>query len=395
MGVDCKAHPMRPGRLYDMIDSVKAVINDPDPASKSVYLNPLHFSPFWATPISGFIAAKDEVGFSGEMHAACNVGDVTCVQDQIDYVQALTDGNPANGEADALGVGCKDASAMQSPLSAVAARIPVITFDSDVATGPATGRQLYLGAVNIAAGRTAGETILELSGPGEIHLYGKTAATANIAERAAGVIAVCLGTTFANAAEFTNSSACSNLATASTCEATCVGAHAGKHVVANFYDGLFAADTAWKTAHPSGTPENYLADHLVEVFAASTGRPVGFVSLMGAPGPIVEKAIADNAAGGDIKFVAWDFSTEIQNGLRTGTVSAALVQNAYFYGYLSAHIIYAMASSGAPAVLEALAPYFEVGPSDRILDTGMTVVTPENLGLYSEYQTVCLGLTSG
>ena len=392
---ECASHEMRPDRLFEIVDKLIALSADEaDPSSKNVYVIPGHWSPFWSTPLLGYSAAKDEMGFSGEFEAACEAGDPDCIEKQVDLFTELTDGESDNREADGIAIGCKGAAEMEAPITAAASSIPVITFDADVSNPTDTGRQLYLGAMNLPAGRSAGETILDLVSEGTVRLYARSFSAANLLERAAGVFAVCLDTSFDSAEDFEQSASCSDLGTTYECQADCTGDHSGVSVVAVAYGDQFDDDTAWQADHPDSDAEDYLAS-LLDGLLTSDDPPAGLISLHGTPSPVVEKAIADADQGGEVKYVAWDFSAEVQNGLVSGTVDAAMVQNSYFYGYLSAHITYAMVATDPATVLDVLDEYFESNVDDHLLDTGMTVVTSDNLEIYSEYQETCLGLTSG
>ena len=62
---------------------------------------------------------------------------------------------------------------------------------------------------------------------------------------------------------------------------------------------------------------------------------------------------------------------------------------------MTAHIAYAMAVAGVPSVMNVLEKYFVPNNEDKLIDTGVTVVTAENLPFYLKYQVECLGLTTG
>lgn len=392
---ECANHEMRPDRLFEIVDKlIPLSADEEDPASRNIWLIPGHWSPFWATPKTGYTAAKNEMGFEGEFKAACESGDPDCIDLQVELFTELTDDDADNDEADGIAIGCKGADAMEAPITSAVESIPVITFDADVSNAAATGRQLYLGAMNIPAGRSAGETVLDLVSDGTVRLYARSYTAANLMERAAGIFEVCLETSFADAEAFANSDACSELDTTFECQADCIGDHSGVSVVAVAYGDQFDNDDGWQADNPDANAENYLT-YLLDGLLTGDDPPTGLVSLHGTPSPVVELAIADNDAGDDVSFVAWDFSTEVQAGLESGTVDAAMVQNAYFYGYLSAHVIYAMVATDPETVLDTLDSYFESGVNDKLLDTGMTVVTSDNLEAYSEYLEECLGLTSG
>jgi ABC-type sugar transport system substrate-binding protein len=393
--IDCATHSMRPDRykLFEIVDKLKTLTkNVADPPSEAIYLIPGHWSEFWEVPKAGFEAAKTEMGFSGAFKAACDKADTTCVQDQMRLFSELTDGDPDNGEADAIGISCKGATEMAPLIAKAVEHTPIITFDADVGTPIDTGRHLYLGAMNLPAGRDAGETMFRLlDSGGTVHLFAQTYSSMNLAERAAGVFSTCLGTSFATAAEFLESESCTELETRGLCEADCAGTASGVHMVVHFYAEELKADTDWLDTHEGASGEDYLADCVANLLSGDN-PPVGLVSLQGTPSPIVSKALAESKDATSVRLVAWDMSPEVQSGLERGTVAAAMVQNAYFYGYVTGHIAYAMAANSVSSVMEILKDYFEPTSDDHLLDTGMTIVTPENLPFYLQYQVECLGL---
>ena len=395
----CTTSQLRPSRykLFEIVQELKALTATiKDPAPKAIYAIPGHWSAFFVAPKAGFEAAKQEEGFSGEFKAACNIGDATCVQDQIQLVNELTDGDPSNGEADAMGIGCKSATEMVPVITEAVKNTPVITFDSDVATPLLAGRHLYLGTMNLPAGYDAGQTMLGLlNSAGTVHIYAQSFAPQNAAERAAGVFEACLNTTFASAADFLASPYCALLNTDHICKAECSAESArGLTIMAHAYADEFAADLTWIGNHANATAEDYLADS-VATLTQSGSPPVGVMSLQGTPGPVLLKVVGNRVKNDDMYFVAWDLSAEIQAGLDDGSVNAAMVQNSYFYGYVTAHIAYAMAVAGVPSVMNVLEKYFVPNNEDKLIDTGVTVVTAENLPFYLKYQVECLGLTTG
>ena len=395
--VVCETHELRPSRygLYEIVDGLTELTQDvEDPSAFEIYVIPNHWSPFWEAPRTGFEAAQAELGFSGEFKAACNKGDETCVEDQIELFQDLTDGDPSNGESDAIAVSCKDGEAMAPVITEAAEDVPIITFDSDVDNPMESGRLLYLGAMNEPAGREAGRTVFDLVQTGTVHLYAESFSTLNNLKRGMGAFEFCLDTRFSDASDFATSEYCAELDTQYVCEAECVGVATGMRLVAHAYGDEFAADAEWQSDHEEATAEDYLADQVAELLAGDD-PPSGILTLQGTTSSTVAALVADGQGANSVRFVAWDLSDEIQAGLENGSVDATIAQNSYFYGYVAAYIAYALAAKDAESVLGVLDDYFEFGAEDRLLNTGISVVTPENLESYREYQVECLGLPAG
>lgn len=379
--------------LFQISERLRALAEDAESSSVGgIYVIPGHWSEFWRVPKIGFDAAQEELGFSGEFQPACDKSDATCPEDQQQLFESLTDGDAGNGEASAIGIGCKDATAMAPLISDAVGDVPVITFDADVDEPLATGRHLYLGALNLPAGREAGRSLTSLVPvPGTIHLFAESFAPSNLLERAAGVFESCVTSSFESGTEFAASEYCADLETDHLCQADCVGDWAGFRMVAHAYEGELAQDSEWSDAHPDASGTEHLA-LTVEQLMDADELPSAIVALHGSPSPVIAKALAEHPRGDRVRFVGWDLSEEIRAGLEEGTVDATIVQNSYFYGYLTAHIAYAMALAGVPAVMDVLDEYFTPNSDDHLLDTGTTVLTPSTLTSYLSYQEECLGV---
>jgi ribose transport system substrate-binding protein len=96
------------------------------------------------------------------------------------------------------------------------------------------------------------------------------------------------------------------------------------------------------TAHPD----------LRGIFAASEPGAIGAAQAIKAAGK-----------SGEVKLVAFDAAEEQITALKEGSIQALIVQNPYNMGYL-----------GVKAVMDALGGK----PVEKIIDTGVTVVTMEN-----------------
>jgi ribose transport system substrate-binding protein len=77
--------------------------------------------------------------------------------------------------------------------------------------------------------------------------------------------------------------------------------------------------------------------------------------------------------------------------MENGNIDATMVQRAYFYGYLSTYVAYAMAVVGVDDTMAALSEKL-TGDDGDLLNTGIDVLTPDNLEDYNAYSTECLGL---
>lgn len=226
---------------------------------------------------------------------------------------------------------------MEPLISAAAAEdIKVITFDSDGIDG--SERQLYLGTINRAAGRQAGEKMAELLGN-----TGKVAAFAgvftgdnNASERYLGVQEAFAGTDI--------------------------------ELLPPYEDNV-DFDVAYANV------EQAMAEH---------DDLTGIITSWAYNGPEAAKAVKAEGRDGEIKIVAFDLEPETIAFLEQGTVDAAVGQRSYWMGYLSVYILYAMEALGVDQTKTLLDDW--LGGTDRdIIDTGTDVVTGDNLNQYRAY----------
>lgn len=344
-------NPMRPAEVYDVVEILLETIEGRgDPGNTYVGIMPNHQSTFWDTPNLGFNAAKDELGCLGDWHwpPAKTEPVETIVQDQTDTLLDWTEDGGDYDKANAVALSAKSAADLVGPIDdTVEADIPVITFDSDAVNSQ---RTLYLGALNEPAGTRAGETLLDLLGadfPGStgtvVVLAGEQTA-ANIAERVAGI------------------------------QAAFDAEDAGDQL-----------DIRWDLTDPD------IAGTLDTAYAAEGEDLVGVIALLGTFGGYVGDWIATNELDATVNVVTWDTSEAVVTHMEAGNIDATMVQRAYFYGYLSTYVAYAMAVVGVDDTMAALSDKL-TGDNGDLLNTGIDVLTPDNLEDYNTYSTECLKL---
>jgi ribose transport system substrate-binding protein len=78
-----------------------------------------------------------------------------------------------------------------------------------------------------------------------------------------------------------------------------------------------------------------------------------------------------------------------------GIIQAMMAQRAYFYGYLSSWVAYAMTVLGKDATMKLLDPYLtDKGKEKKVLlNTGVDVVRSDTFDLYKKYLG-CIGIPS-
>ena len=342
---------MRPGRLLAITSALQdAVADKGNPSGIYIGVAPLYKSSFWDIPATGFGRAKQELGCLGDFVMPPDrtqpadviiVGASKIVSDFI--------ARPASG----IAVGTYNVPTMM-PLvqQARSQNIPVISFDTDC---PSSGRLLLVAADSQPAGLLAGQKMLALIGPntGKVVVLGGISsgpnAAVNMTLRLQGVV-----------------------------DAFTAVNRQAQIVVPN-------ADTG-------NTTEAIVDAALDTVYASGGGTSiVGVIATSGSIAAYIPDWISKNGLTGTVKVVVWDISSTTQTLLASGGVDAILAQQAYFYGFLPTYILYAMAVIGVDKTMALLAPYLG-GAAGDFLDTGMLVVTTDNVADYAAYQSTCLGI---
>ena len=340
----------RPGPMYDIIeDVIDAIQGQGDPANTYVGMMPKHFSGFFEVPKLGYIKAQSEIGFLGDYHypPAREEPVETIVDDQLMWMDGWTNGGDTIPKASVILLDSKSAADLAAPINtALDSGIPVVSWDSDT---PDSSRPLHIGALNVPAGRAAGEKMLELIGDnttGKVLVFNGAEAESNMQERNQGI--------------------------------TEAFAAAGREdQLVNF----------WNTNQTNQVDEmdRALADYGSD-FIGMHGTIGDFAGLA------ADWIVAQDALTWDMKVVAWDANPPTLAAIEDGLVQGTMVQQAYFYGYMTAYIGYSMAALGIDKTMDVLAPYLSAG-NDGILDTGMVILTPENLADFKTYQSTCFGVT--
>lgn len=101
----------------------------------------------------------------------------------------------------------------------------------------------------------------------------------------------------------------------------------------------------------------------------------GLLGLWSYNGPAIVAALRDAGKLGKVKVVAFDAEPATLAYLKKGELDATIVQKPYLFGYLSVAVLYSMVSQGVGATLKLL-------PEDRIVDTGVEAITPQNVEDY-------------
>lgn len=213
-----------------------------------------------------------------------------------------------------------DANALIAPLAtAVQAKIPVVTIDSGL-NSPLPS--CYVATDNREGGRVAARTLAGLVGPhGRVLMLRNVTGSSNTEEREEGFLE-------AMRKEFP-----------------------GIKLVSTDQHGGVTRDNAYRTGQ---NLLNRFGRELDGVFACNQPTTAGMLLALRDAG----------LAGGKVKFVGFDTGVVELAALKAGDVSALMVQDPFGMGYLGV--------KNAVAVLRGEAV-------KKLVDTGVTVVTRENL----------------
>lgn len=206
--------------------------------------------------------------------------------------------------------------------------IPVITLDTD---SPESGRYVYIGTDNYQAGYIAG-TIMKkiLNGKGKVVIGTGSLTAMNSLQRIQGFKDAIKGTEI-KVLDILNDEE--------------DGARA-----------LSLAESALN-AHPD-------LDAFFGVYAYN--------------GPSQALAVKNAGKVGKVKIVCFDTTPDILQYVKEGVIDATMGQRPYMMGYLSVVVLYLMNKIGVTNTLMML-PKVD---GDYIIDTGVDVVTPNNLNEY-------------
>jgi len=211
--------------------------------------------------------------------------------------------------------------------------IPVLTIDTD---SPNSNRICYIGTDNYTAGKVAGEKMAEiLGGKGKVAIATGSLTAMNSLERMKG---------FRDAIkeypeiEIIKPILCDNEETSKAVE-------------------------------------------LAETAILNNPDLDAFFGVYVFNGPSAAKAVESAGKEGEIHIVSFDVTDEHLNLINEGLIDATIAQKQYMMGYEGVKIIHEINKNGLESTLDSL-PKNEDG--DYIIDTGVEVVTKENLEDYLE-----------
>lgn len=205
-------------------------------------------------------------------------------------------------------------------INKAAKKTKVITFDSDA---DKSDRLVYIGTDNFKAGQTLGAEIVKLLPQG-------------------GKIAVFVGTLSADNA---------------------------KQRLDGVVDATKSHNIEVVEKREDQTDRNKARSNVEDVINARPDVSL-VVGLWSYNGPAIAKAISASGKKGKVLAAVFDEEDDTLAGLVDGTISCTVVQKPYQFGYLSSKMLNDL-SKGSATV-----------PADKKIDTGVTVITKDNVATF-------------
>lgn len=277
-------------------------------------------SPFWDPMAVGMKKAAEEVGCKAEWSGPQNG---TVAEQKRMVEDALSKG------VDGIALSCIEPAASVDIIKMVIDKgVPIITFDSDSAE---SGRLCYIGTNNFNAGVEAGKATVKLmpSGGKFVGFVGNISA-ANARERKEG---------FEKAAKEGN------------------------------IELLQVLDDGKSKAKARSNVENAISKHGDQI--------QGLLGLFSYNGPAIASAVTSAKLRDKYKIICFDAEPQTLQALEKGEIDATVVQKPYDFGLLSTKLLYNINRKGWPEAKKEMNI-----PDDGLYDTGVEVITPQNLKEY-------------
>jgi len=275
--------------------------------------------PYWANVEKGVKDAAAKLGVQADFF-------VPTKEDVAAQVNTM-EGYIAQGYK-GIAVAPSDPKAMQATIkAAMDAGIPVITLDTDA---PESVRLAYVGTSNKSAGKTAGAEMAKLLPNGGKVAFGTGSLTAlNSLERMEG-----------------------------------------------FKEGMGAKITVIDPVN-NDKEDSATALELANATLVANADLAGAFGVYAYNGPAWAKAVKEQGKAGKVKIVCFDATDEHISFVKEGVIDVLVAQREYFQGYKSVELLTLMAQKGIDAGMK------EYGvPADKIVDTGVDVVTKAVLADY-------------
>ncbi|MEO8395387.1 MAG: substrate-binding domain-containing protein [Chloroflexota bacterium] len=320
--------PFRPTDLIAITDLFKRATVYGSPSSYKFAIVTNMLSPFWTATAIGEQRASSELGTSAVFIAPAKAGDIASQQSLLETL--VKDGYSG------IAFSAIDPASVVSVVSdGMDQGVNFMAIDSD---SPDSKRTIFIGLDNHHGGLLAGQAMVDALGNdcGQVVGFVGLSTTQKAVDRIAGI------------KEAFEGKGCT-LETVLDDQGDTSVAQSNSATALSTYPGL-----------------------------------KGMIGIDSYNAPAAIQALKTSKHAGEVKLVAFDLPTETMQGLRDKVVSAAIGQRAYYYGYLSVYMLYAMSTITPHETRSMLLAQLSGDKQDR-LDTGADVVTPENLDVYIEY----------
>lgn len=265
-------------------------------------------NPYWDSCRKGMDAEAAKLGVKAEFLGPA----VSDAAKQVEIFESVISRKPA-----AIAVSPNDPKTVEESIArATAAGIPVITWDADA---PDSQRLLYIGTDNVAAGRTAGETLAKLIGEkGKVAILHGALTALNAQQRVQGF----------------------------------------EEAMKNYPDIEIVA-----VEPTEDSPETALAK--AEALLQAYPDLVGFYGVTGVGVPGAAGAVKGANKCGEVKVVGFDVVPQGIEGMRGGCVDALISQRPYGMTAQALQILVDLSN--------------DVKMEETNIDTGVEVVYPDGL----------------
>ncbi|MBN1979115.1 MAG: sugar-binding protein [Anaerolineae bacterium] len=279
--------------------------------------------PYWSNVETGVQAAAKDLGLRADQ-AVFFVPPTEDVTKQIETMETYI----AQGVT-GIAVAPSDPSALE-PVMRKAADAGIIVTTLDTPPVDDSVSLVYIGTDNYAAGKVAGEKMVQLLPAGGTVGIGRGSDTAlNALQRTDGFLDAVAGT--------------------------------GIETLEPFNDKEDAAQ----------------ALELANSVLSANPDLTGAFGVYAYNGPAWATAIKEANRVDRTKLVCFDATTDIINGIKEGVIDATVAQREFDMGYKSVYLIYLISTQGQAAAFD------KMGVVNGIIDTGVDVITQANL---KEYQ---------
>jgi len=267
---------------------------------------------FWKSVHFGAQRAAEEEGAEVQWRGPARESDR---DEQISVVQSFL-----NKQVDGICLAPLDADALVRPVTeAGRGGVPVVVFDSGL-SGDKKNYVSYVATDNYRGGQMAGETLATAMGEkGNVVLLRYSKGSESTHQREEGFLEA-------------------------------IGAYPNITILSS---DQYAGTTAESAVDKAQQVFNKFSDQIDGVFAVCEPNAEG-----------VMQALRDRKINGQVKFVAFDSSESLRNGLEAGDVSAIVLQDPVQMGYLS---------------MKTIIAHIRGEEVDDYVDTGVYVATQENL----------------